>query len=157
MGGRPVRVACITVEHQRAGFQRFFEFFLAECNCLVVVVRTNDFEINAVAHEPPANRAIRCRACSNKFCQSLIVARARFLHLRKLLPAGTLPKALAGGTSPGLIGGQRIPASPAKAASPTAGRAVVAAGNIAGAFGFLQRADGIEKLGAEFIIEDDFQ
>jgi hypothetical protein len=33
----------------------------------------------------------------------------------------------------------------------------MAAGNIAGAFGFLQRADGIEKLGAEFIIEDDFQ
>ena len=54
MGGRPVRVACITVEHQRAGFQRFFEFFLAECNCLVVVVRTNNFEIYAVAHEPPA-------------------------------------------------------------------------------------------------------
>jgi hypothetical protein len=31
------------------------------------------------------------------------------------------------------------------------------AGNIAGAFGFVQCADRIEKLGAEFIIEDDFQ
>jgi hypothetical protein len=68
MGGRPVRVACIAVEQQCAGFQRFFEFFLAECNCLVVVVGTNDFEINAVAHEPPDGRA----------------ARARFLYLRKL-------------------------------------------------------------------------
>jgi hypothetical protein len=65
VGGRPVRVACITVEHQRTGLQRFFEFFPTECNCLVVVVRTNDFEINAVAHEPPTDRAIRFRACAN--------------------------------------------------------------------------------------------
>jgi hypothetical protein len=50
MGGWPVRVARITVEHQRARFQLFFEFFLTECNCLVVVVWTNDFEINAIAH-----------------------------------------------------------------------------------------------------------
>ena len=53
VGGRPVRVACITVEHQRTGFQCFFEFFLTECNGLVVVVRTNNFEIYAVAHKPP--------------------------------------------------------------------------------------------------------
>jgi hypothetical protein len=58
MGGRPVRVAGIAVEHQHAGFQRFFESFLAECNGLVVVVRTNNLDIHAVAHKPPADRAI---------------------------------------------------------------------------------------------------
>jgi hypothetical protein len=52
MGGMPVRVACITVEHQRSGFQHFFKFFLTECNSLVVVVRTNNFDTCAVAHEP---------------------------------------------------------------------------------------------------------
>jgi hypothetical protein len=41
------------VKHQRAGFQRFFEFFMAECDCLVVVVRTYNFEIQVIAHEPP--------------------------------------------------------------------------------------------------------
>src|ERR1022692_2187222 len=51
-GWRPVRVACVTVEHQRAGLQRFFEFFLTERNCLVVVVRTDNFELQSVAHEP---------------------------------------------------------------------------------------------------------
>lgn len=71
MRGRPVRVACITVEHQRAGFQRFFESFLTECNGLVLVVRTHDFKIHAVAHEPPADLAILDQAC-----QFLIVARA---------------------------------------------------------------------------------
>jgi len=40
------------MEHQRTGFQRFFEFFLTECNCLVVVVRTNNLEILPVAHKP---------------------------------------------------------------------------------------------------------
>src|SRR5580692_11547925 len=69
-GGRPVRVARITVEYQCAGFQRFFEFLLAECNCLVVVVRTNDFEIDAVAHEPPADRAILCLRLLEQFCLS---------------------------------------------------------------------------------------
>jgi len=49
---RPVRVAGVAVEHQRAGRQRFFEFFLTECNCLVVVVRTVSLELQAVAHEP---------------------------------------------------------------------------------------------------------
>jgi len=37
-----------------AGFQRFLEFFLTECNCLIVNVRAFDFKIHAVAHEPPA-------------------------------------------------------------------------------------------------------
>lgn len=87
MGGRPVRVARITVEHQHSGFQRFFEFLLAECNCLVVVVRTNDFEINAVAHEPPADRAIRCLRLLDQFCLIPMVARARFL--------ATLPRSTA--------------------------------------------------------------
>src|ERR1035438_2966980 len=64
MGGRPVRVACIAVEHQPTGFQRLFEFLLTECNRLVVVVRTYNFEIHVVAHEPPAARAIRRCACS---------------------------------------------------------------------------------------------
>jgi hypothetical protein len=42
------------MENQRAGFQRLFEFLMTEGNCLAVVVRTYDFEIHAVAHEPPA-------------------------------------------------------------------------------------------------------
>jgi hypothetical protein len=50
MRWRPIRVARIAVEHQRARFQSRFEFLLAECNRLVVVVRANDFEINAIAH-----------------------------------------------------------------------------------------------------------
>src|ERR1700679_3241092 len=50
---RPVRIARITVEHQSIGFQRFFEIFLVEPNCLVVVVRTDGLEIKVVAHEPP--------------------------------------------------------------------------------------------------------
>jgi len=77
MGGRPVRVACITVEHQGTGFQRLFEFLLIECNCLVMVVRTYNFEFHAIARQPPAvceiprfiaaARAIRRCACSNSF------------------------------------------------------------------------------------------
>jgi hypothetical protein len=55
VGGSPVRIACIAVENQRAGFQRFFEAFMSECNCLAVVVRTNDFKIHTFAHEPPAS------------------------------------------------------------------------------------------------------
>jgi hypothetical protein len=42
------------VEYQCTGFQGFFEFFLTECYGLVVVVRTVNFELYAVAHEPPA-------------------------------------------------------------------------------------------------------
>src|ERR1700683_98142 len=59
MGGRALRVACITVERPRPRFQRFFEFFPTKCNCLVVVVRTNNFEIHAVSHKPPPDRAMR--------------------------------------------------------------------------------------------------
>ena len=58
VGGRPVGVARITVEYQRTGFQRFFEFFRTECNRLVVVTWTYDFEINAVAHRPLDDSAI---------------------------------------------------------------------------------------------------
>src|SRR5277367_22369 len=79
MGGRPVRLARITVEYQRAGFQPFFEFFMAECNCLVVVVRTNDFEINAVAHESPADRAIRCLRLLEQFLSIPDGSACRFL------------------------------------------------------------------------------
>jgi hypothetical protein len=50
-GRRPIRAASITVEHQRAGFQFLFEFFLIECKGLVVVVRTYGIEIQALAHE----------------------------------------------------------------------------------------------------------
>jgi hypothetical protein len=53
-GRSPVRVACITVKHQRTGLQHFFEFLPAEGNCLVVIVRTHNLEIHAVAHKPPA-------------------------------------------------------------------------------------------------------
>jgi hypothetical protein len=71
MGGRPVRVACIAVEHQRARFQFRFELFLIECNCLVVILRTYDFEVYAVAHQPPADLAIRQCARSISLANSL--------------------------------------------------------------------------------------
>jgi hypothetical protein len=51
-GWRPICVARIAVEHQRTRLQRFFEFFLTESNCLVVIVRTFDTKLQAVAHEP---------------------------------------------------------------------------------------------------------
>jgi hypothetical protein len=47
------------VEHQRTGFQRFFEFFLTECNCLVVVVRTDNIEVQAIAHEPSYTASVK--------------------------------------------------------------------------------------------------
>jgi hypothetical protein len=50
---RPVRIAGIAVEDQRVRFQLGFELLLAEGNRLVVVVRTYDFKIYAVAHEFP--------------------------------------------------------------------------------------------------------
>jgi hypothetical protein len=59
MGRRPVRVACIAVEYQRSRFQFRFELLLIERNCLVVVVRTYNFEVYPVVHEPPADWAIR--------------------------------------------------------------------------------------------------
>jgi hypothetical protein len=87
--------------HQRTEFQLFFEFFLAECNCLVVVVRKYYFELYAGAHEPPAaceypdssrcpldappgsqqktnpaSRAIRPCACLNSLVEFFMVARA---------------------------------------------------------------------------------
>jgi hypothetical protein len=49
----PVRIACVAVEDQSVRFQLGFEFFLAECNRLVVVIRTYDFKIYAVTHEFP--------------------------------------------------------------------------------------------------------
>ena len=53
MRRRPIRVARIAVEYQCVRFQLGFEFFLAECHRLVMVVRTYDFEIYTVAHEFP--------------------------------------------------------------------------------------------------------
>jgi hypothetical protein len=47
------------VEHQIIGFQCFFEFILTECNRLVVIVRTNNFEIHSLAHGPPADWGLR--------------------------------------------------------------------------------------------------
>jgi len=75
MGGRPVRVTGITVEHQRTGFQRFFESFPTECDCLVVVVRTNNLEIHPVAHLPPVDQPNRRCACSNGSVNPLMVTR----------------------------------------------------------------------------------
>jgi hypothetical protein len=46
-GGRQVCIACITVKHQRTGFQFRFESFGAEHNRLLVVVRTYNLEIHA--------------------------------------------------------------------------------------------------------------
>jgi hypothetical protein len=40
------------MEHQRTRFQSFFEFFLAEFDGLVVVVRAYDIELQSVTHEP---------------------------------------------------------------------------------------------------------
>lgn len=50
VGGKPLRVAGIAVKNQRVRLQRFFEFFPAEHNGLIVIVRADDFEILAVAH-----------------------------------------------------------------------------------------------------------
>jgi hypothetical protein len=50
MRRRPVRIACIAMENQRAGFQLGLEIFPVERNRLIVVVRTNNFKIQAVAH-----------------------------------------------------------------------------------------------------------
>jgi hypothetical protein len=49
-GCGPFRVASITVEQQRIGLQRRFEFVLCEFNSLVMVVRTYYFERQAVVH-----------------------------------------------------------------------------------------------------------
>jgi hypothetical protein len=54
MGGRPVGIAGITVEYERAGFQLSLEFFKIERHGLVVVVRADNFEIDSVTHGPPA-------------------------------------------------------------------------------------------------------
>ena len=51
-GWRPVGVARVAVEHQGTGLQGLFEFFLTKYNCLVVGVRTNNFKVQSVAHEP---------------------------------------------------------------------------------------------------------
>jgi hypothetical protein len=54
LGWRPVHVARIAVEHQRAGLQLGFEFFVAKFDCLVVVVRTYNLELDVLAHVPSA-------------------------------------------------------------------------------------------------------
>src|ERR1039457_1470813 len=51
-GWSPVRTASVTVEDQRAGLERFFEFSVTERKCLVVVVRTDNVKLQSVAHEP---------------------------------------------------------------------------------------------------------
>ena len=48
----PVRVACIAVEDNSAGFECGFEAFPIERNCLPVVVRTCNFEIHLIGHGP---------------------------------------------------------------------------------------------------------
>jgi hypothetical protein len=53
VSGRPVRIARIAVEHQRVRFQLGLEFFLTEGNRLVVVIRTYNFKIDAMAHAFP--------------------------------------------------------------------------------------------------------
>ena len=56
-----------------------------------------------------------------------------------------------------LLWRQRIAADLAKPATAATGRAVVTAGDIAGGFGPIHRANAIEQLAAELIIENDFQ
>src|ERR1022692_3153320 len=57
-GWRPVRVACIAVEYKCVGLQRCLEFLSGEGNCLVVIVRADGIEFQAVAHERSFNRAV---------------------------------------------------------------------------------------------------
>lgn len=59
VGGGPVRIACVAVEHQRTRLQLCVEFIPTERYRLTVIIRTNNFEIHSIAHEPPAARAIR--------------------------------------------------------------------------------------------------
>jgi hypothetical protein len=40
------------MEHERTGLQGLFEFVPAECDGLVVIVRTDDFKVEAFAHSP---------------------------------------------------------------------------------------------------------
>ena len=63
------------MEHQRARFQFRFELFLIECNCLVVVVRTYDFEIqrSLISLLLIWHSAV---APLDQLCQFLMVARA---------------------------------------------------------------------------------
>jgi hypothetical protein len=84
-GRRPVRIACVTVEDQRAGLQRFFEFFPTERNCLVVVVRTVNIELQSVAHDPSCRFEI-CRvfACAMQ-CSGNAPIRSRSSSLGQLL------------------------------------------------------------------------
>jgi hypothetical protein len=49
-GWSPVRIAGITVELQRTGFQSSVEFFVTEFNCNIVTVGTDQIEIQMVAH-----------------------------------------------------------------------------------------------------------
>jgi hypothetical protein len=48
------------MEHERIGLQRRLEFLTSTCNCLIVVVRTNHFEVQALAHEPSFKYFVQC-------------------------------------------------------------------------------------------------
>ena len=53
MRGRPVRVARVAVEDESAGLQSLFEFFTAESDGLLMIVRTDDFKIETFANRFP--------------------------------------------------------------------------------------------------------
>ena len=56
---RPVRLARVAVEHQRTGLQLLLEFFVTERHCLVMIVRTHNFEIDTLAHTPDRSASMR--------------------------------------------------------------------------------------------------
>jgi hypothetical protein len=66
VSGGPVRIAGIAVEHECPRFQLRFELFPAERNRLVMIVRTFDFKIQALAHESDDSAGT---------CQSALAAR----------------------------------------------------------------------------------
>ena len=61
------------LEHERTRFRLRFEFFVVEWNRLPVVVRAYDFEHHAVAHEPPAGRAIQGRISTSEIVALLLI------------------------------------------------------------------------------------
>ena len=49
MGGRPIGIAGIAVEKQAAGLLSIVELLLAQLDCLIVIVRTDNLELVMVA------------------------------------------------------------------------------------------------------------
>jgi hypothetical protein len=51
VGGRPIGIAGIAVEEEAAGLLSIVELLLAQLDCLIVIVRTDNLELIMVAHE----------------------------------------------------------------------------------------------------------